>query len=126
MSEKITGYSLIALGLLIIFFSLISAWSIFSGQSTPPQVFSFEGIGFDLTQLVGGDLPPQQATLLRQQLGEQKTEVISGDVLSKPLNLAAYLLFMGFVASVGAKIASIGTQLVRPIKVDLKNTQQKV
>lgn len=120
MSERITGYSLIALGIVIIFFSLVFAWQVFSGKSQAPQIFNFEGIGFDLTQLMGGNLPPQQAALLKQQLGENKAEVISPDLLNKPLNLTAYLLFMGFVASVGAKIAGIGTQLVRPIKVDLK------
>ena len=122
MTEKVTGYSLIALGLVIIFLSLISTWSVFSGKGQAPQIFDFKGIGLDLTQLVGGDLPPEQTQLLRKSVGENKTELISGDVLSKPLNLAAYLLFMGFVASVGTKIAGIGTQLLRPIKVDLKNT----
>ncbi len=104
MSEKVLGYILIAVGVMVIIFSLFAGWMVFSGKSSPPQIFNSAGISLSL--------PP---------IG-QKTELLSADLVNRPLNMTLYLLFLGFVASGGAKVASIGAQLVRVIKVDLKNS----
>lgn len=95
-------------GVGLIVFSLILAWQVFSGHLPPPQIFHLSAISLDLGQSMG---IPTQA----------KSEIISADLVNKPLDLTAFLFFMGFVASGGAKVATIGTQLVRTIKVDLKS-----
>ena len=122
MSEKVTGYSLIALGILMMLLSLFFAWRVFSGKVVAPQIFKFQGVGVDLGQALSGSLPPEAQLFTRG--GGAKTELLSGDVISAPLNLTSYLLFMGFVATIGGKIASVGAQLVRTIKVDLKQSSK--
>ncbi|MDO8488254.1 MAG: hypothetical protein Q7S31_02975 [bacterium] len=111
MSEKVLGYSLITIGVGMILLAILLVWSVFSGKQAPPQLFNLSGVGFDMSQLLGAGLPSQ---------GQAKSELISPQLINDPLNLTFYLLFMGFVVTAGAKIATIGTQLVRSIKVDLK------
>lgn len=114
------GYLLLLLGLTIIGFAALSVYNVFNGSWEPFDIFSFSGISINTADLIGGDLSPAQRQALSSQMGNAQMEVISRDLLNEPLNLAAHLFLMGFVVSVGFKIASLGTQLIRPIKVSLR------
>ena len=103
MSERVIGYILIAVGIGTIIFSLFAGWMVFTGKSTPPQIFKSQGISLTLPQI------------------NQKTELLSADLVNRPLNMTMYLLFLGLVATGGMKVATIGTQLVRIIKVEVKS-----
>ncbi len=46
-------------------------------------------------------------------------------MVNAPLNLFTYLMLMGFFASIGMKIATVGTYLVRPIVVKLREEKEK-
>ncbi len=118
MAERLVGYLLLILGLLIIGFAALSVYNVFNGTWESVDVFSFTGISINTADLVGQDLTASQRAQLNSQMGSM--EVISQDLLNDPLNLAAHLFLMGFVVSVGFRIASLGTQLVRPIKVNLR------
>lgn len=116
MSEKVLGYLLLLLGLLLIIGSAFGVYSVFSGKSSTFEVFNLSPITLDLSGLMQAENPdaqlPPQANL--------ETELIKSEVLNKPLNLLAHLLFMGFVMNVGFKIATLGVQLLRPIKVSVR------
>jgi hypothetical protein len=116
MSERIVGYLFLALGLLMIIGSAFGVYYVFTGKFQTFEVFSLPPITLDLSGLMQAENPdmalPPQANL--------ETELVKSDVLNKPLNLIAHILFMGFLMNVGFKIASLGVQLVRPIKVTVK------
>ncbi len=121
MTEKAIGYLLLALGIIIIFFSAISVWGVFTKQTRPVELFTLKGISLDMSQMLAGSLPPEYASVA-QQLAKSapKQEIISAEILNQTSNLFAHLMFMGFLASIGAKLATIGTQFIRPIVVKLK------
>lgn len=113
MSEKILGYLLLVVGVLIIVYAALNVYGVFTKKAKPFDVFNLPGISLDLGGLVGNQLPT----------GPAKSELITPEILNQPLNLAAHLFLMGFIANIGFKIASLGVMLVRPIKVKLKAKQ---
>jgi len=119
MAEKITGYSLLSLGLLLITVTTANVFSVFSNKARPVTVFHLPPVAIDLTRVIQNSLPPE---INRQtaSASELKTELISSKILNDTANIVAHLLLAGFMVSVGYKIASLGTLLIRPIQVKLK------
>ena len=123
MSEKITGYLLLVTGIVVMVFSALSVYSVFTGKSQPVHLFAISGISIDFGQIVGGMLPPELAGQAGAQTSKrpaQKREVIPGDVMNQLFNLLSYLMLMGFLMNFGYKLAELGVQMLRPIKVTLK------
>jgi galactitol-specific phosphotransferase system IIC component len=124
MTEKIVGYILIFFGLVVISFAAYSVYRVFTGKSMPYELFNLPGISVDLTEAILGNLPQEQSQLVLNNSPGMKSEIIKADVLNKPFNLAAHLLFMGFIANVGFKIGLLGAQLARPVNVKLRAHEQ--
>jgi hypothetical protein len=114
MTEKIVGYIFIAVGVLLILFAGYSVYSVFSGKTSPVELFKFNSISID----VGKNIPELKGQNLQEEL-------ITADMINKPLNITTHLLLMGFIASIGYKIAHLGTMLVRPIIVKLKGKPEQ-
>ena len=133
MTEKILGYLLLTIGIITIVLSGASVYSVFTKKSTPVAVFNFKSISIDMGQLLPSNLsipenlPPEVASLLKSEdqptNKTQKAEILPAEILNTTSNLFAHLLLMGFIASIGFKLASLGIMLVRPIKVKL-NTEK--
>lgn len=122
MSEKIVGYILLVFGIFLIVIALFRVYQVFTGQSKAYSLFNLPGISLDLSQVMGLDLPPEQKKSLDPK--NFKTDLVSPEVLNQPLNLFFHILFMGFIANIGFKISSLGVQLLRPIKVNLRESSQ--
>lgn len=105
MSEKITGYLLLFIGIFLIIISVISVFNVFTGKAKPYPLLQLSGVSMNLGEISGVKLPSQ--------------EIISPAMLNDSGNLFIHLLLMGFIASTGQKLASLGVQLVRPIVVKL-------
>lgn len=117
MSEKVTGYILLGAGLLVIIFAALNVYQVFTNQAKPVQVFKFEGIALDASSLIPTDERPRN----QAETQAPKMELISGSMINESSNLFIHLFLMGFVASVGYKIASLGVMLLRPINVAVKS-----
>ncbi len=126
MTEKASGYFLIFAGIVIIVFSALSVVKVFSAKAKPVALFNFPSISLDAGSLVGGDLSPQEREALKASGQVPKLEIIPGDVLNQTSNLIAHLLLMGFIASIGYKIGSLGVLLARPVVVRLKASSGQV
>jgi len=113
MSEKIVGWLLMLLGLFIILGVGYNAYSTFTGNSPHITPFLFNDILISPAQLFQGDT---------SQLNAEPIPLVEAEMINKPLNLTAHIFLLGFLASLGSRIAIIGTQLVRTINVDLKQT----
>jgi hypothetical protein len=111
ITNKIIGYFLLAIGISIILFSAYKIYLTFTGTSLPPNIFNFEPITISL---------PDSS----KQLGNLKQEILSKDAINKPLDYGFYLMLMGFLSSTGFRVASLGIQLVRTIKVNVREQKQ--
>jgi hypothetical protein len=103
MSEKIIGYLLLTMGVGIIILTLLNGYGIFSGTLQPVPFFNFSPISLDL--------------------GATKQELLSGRDLSQSTNFFLHLILLGFFANIGFKLASLGIQLLRPIKIEVKDNK---
>lgn len=125
MTEKVTGYALLVVGLLIIFYSAINIYSVFTKKSKPVQLFNLPGISLDVGGGLGGIELPPEAEQLGIKLPEQsqtKQQIISPDLINDSSNLFAHVIFMGFISSIGFKIAQIGATILKPLKITLKDS----
>lgn len=125
MSEKIIGYLLLILGIGIIIYSAISVYRVFTNKAKPVALFNFPPISLDLGSSLTASLPPELKQALNQQpLPSQKTEIFPAEILNSNMNIFAHLILMGFMASIGFKIASLGVMFLRPIVVKLKAKEE--
>lgn len=92
---------------------------VFTGTIPPVDLFNTGGISFDPSSLMSAtSISPTTATTPVSAAKPQ--ELVSADYLNLTSNIFAELILMGFVASIGQKLASTGTSLIRPITVKLK------
>lgn len=103
MSEKVTGYTLLIIGLIVIVFAAVSAYQVFTGTVQPLPVINASGIALDMASLA----PGQKGSM----------ELFSAKDLNLVSNLTVHYLLMTFLVTVGSKIAGLGIQLLRTIEV---------
>jgi len=96
--DKILGYMLLFFGLSIILFSIISAFSTFTGSKKPPELFRLEKSSQTIS--IGGIEIPGM-------------ELIPVEYLNLTGNLMFYFLLMWLLISAGGKIASIGVGMIK-------------
>ncbi|OGM31580.1 hypothetical protein A3D00_02430 [Candidatus Woesebacteria bacterium RIFCSPHIGHO2_02_FULL_38_9] len=116
--EKVLGYFLILAGVITIIYSAVSVYMVFTKKAKPIDLFSFSGISIDTIQLTGNKLP--------EGTPAPKTELIKPDLINETSNIAAHVFLMGFLGSVGYKIASLGVMLARPIIVKLRTKEVSI
>ncbi len=123
--DKIIGYVLLAVGILMIVIPIFLIANVLTGKSKPPQVFNVEAPTFDLP-LSGQQLEMPKDIKLPQgfvsQSGSQKMKIIPDEVFNSSLNIGMYYLLMVFIGSSGSKIAGIGIKLIKEIKVQVKGS----
>ncbi len=123
MSEKVLGYVLIAIGVIVMLLATFSVYQVFTTKSQPVNIFNLPGISIDLSNFVAGDLSSEEKAKLSQEKS-LKTDLISPEIINKPLNVIAHILFMGFILNVGFKVSTLGVYLVRPINVKVKEEKE--
>lgn len=124
--DKLIGYLMLIIGLLIIILTVIWAIYTLTGKIKPPQVFNVEAPSITLpTSNLSVDtssLPAEIAGTIKQnQAKAAPFKILPDNVFSNMLNLGIFYLLAMFIASTGTKIASLGIQLIRDIKVDFKS-----
>lgn len=117
MNEKIVGYILLSLGVFLIFFALINMYLVFTKKIEPIKFFSSESTSQNTT----GPL-----SFLQEKGISTPTALnfLSPRFLDETINLTSHIFLMGFVASIGQKLGSLGILLLRPIEVKVR--EQKV
>lgn len=104
-SDKIIGYILLSLGVILLFFSVYEMMDVYIGHTAPPQ----------LIQLSDLSLPIQDANVT----------LIEGAQLSQLPNLLFWFILNGFILLAGGKIAQVGVNMVKEVKVEVKETFTK-
>lgn len=99
---RTVGYVLLAVGVVVIFFAVFEMIFVFTGVNAPPKLFSFSDIS------TNGSL------------------LISGQDMNKAAGMVFWFVLMTFIMWAGGKIASLGVNLLREIKVEIKGALKTV
>ncbi|MBI3342510.1 hypothetical protein HY024_05300 [Candidatus Curtissbacteria bacterium] len=120
-ADKLTGYVLLLLGLLMIAIAVVLAFLLLTGRTKPPQAVNFEAPSIQMPSNGSVELPAQlksqgfSVSKPTSQVGAQK--IISDEVFNFYLNTGLFYLLMMFVASAGSKVAMIGVHLIKDFKI---------
>ncbi|OGM23659.1 hypothetical protein A2865_00230 [Candidatus Woesebacteria bacterium RIFCSPHIGHO2_01_FULL_39_17] len=125
MTEKVIGYMYILTGTVLMALALVSIYMVFTNKGNPVDIFNLPGISIDLSS-VAPDVPQGQQDKETAVETGLKTDLVAPEIINSPLNIIAHVIFMGFILNVGFKIASLGVQFVRPIKVNLRTQEKSV
>src|SRR3989338_2789375 len=121
-ADKLIGYALLTVGLLMIVIPVIMAISVLTGRSKPTQVLSVEPPSIQFPSLDSSIKIPDQLKEQGFLLGQGGTQgasqkIIPDEVFNFYINASVFYLLMMFIASAGSKIAIIGTHLIKEMKV---------
>jgi len=117
MQEKVLGYFFLFLGIGIIFFAALRVYVVYTTKAEPIQLIDAQSnLGFNLS--VPSGIAGQNITV-PVQMGQLQPMITV-------INNFVYLIFMGFFASIGFKIAMLGVNLVRPIVIKAKPEAKNV
>jgi hypothetical protein len=106
-TEKIIGYALLTLGVILLLFSIFEMFNVYTGNAAPPNLVSLGDISIPLGQ------------------GGTDVSLIHGAQLSQLPNLFFWFILMGFVLFAGGKIASLGVSMVKDIKVEIRESMSE-
>lgn len=111
--NKILGYILLALGLVLIVFALWQSYNIFTGKTSAPIVFATPSpINSSAKNSNSPDIQAQIQNQIQNVLGQQLNQVISPALITKTLNLTAWTFLAWILIMAGGAIAGIGVKLL--------------
>lgn len=108
--NKIIGYSLLLIGLIIIGWTLFTSYKIFTGESKAPEIFSVPLVGKISSPSNANSQDPQKIMedIIKNQIGN----LLSPDLLPKTMNLISWSILVGILVLGGGQIASLGIKLI--------------
>jgi hypothetical protein len=111
MANKIIGYTLLAVGILLIGFALWQSYGIFTGASSVPIVFKSPESRQDTATNGSGSVDFQKQ--FDNAVKNQISQLLPIDVLSKMLNMLAWSMLAGILIFGGAQIAGLGIRMIK-------------
>lgn len=127
MREKVLGYMLVCVGLIIMVFCVVSMIMVFTNKTKPFSVFNISSANSTVNI---GDLFSQLQTnnqnAVNQSIPLPKLDILPPAVINQTLNLSVHFFLMTFILGFGYKLSSLGVQFIRPINVKLSPDQQPV
>jgi hypothetical protein len=103
--DKLVGYVLLIVGLIVIFLAIVWAYSAFTSGSSRLSIFRWDNQKIKISS--SDNEPPQYLE-------------VPGDQVSKTINIMLWLTLMFFLVWAGAQIANLGVKIIRSIKVEIK------
>jgi len=104
---KILGIVLLAAGIILIGWTLISSFNVFTGKSPAPQIFEAEEI-----VKTGGGAQDIQAQV-EQMIGEQLKGILPVDSIPQILNLTVWSMLAFVLIFGGTQISGLGIKLIK-------------
>jgi len=108
MANKIIGYSLLIVGLVIIGSTLFSSYEIFTGKAPSPKIF------FEYTKEApapsNNSQDPQKQ--LEQAISDQFNNLIPANSIPQTLNLVIWSMLAGILILGGGQISGLGIKLI--------------
>jgi len=107
-TERVIGFSLLALGVAIILYALYASYGIFTGADDPPEIYKAS----EKQQAVNVSTEGMEAQV-QALLQEQLKEILPDEALPKTFNLFVWSMLGGILIFGGGQIAGIGIKLLR-------------
>lgn len=114
MANKILGYFLLVVGLVLIVFTGWQSYSIFTAKVSAPLVFMTPVSSNSPTKSAGSlDLSAQIQNQLQNALDQQFGQILPADSITKILNLASWSILAWILIMAGGAVAGIGVKLIK-------------
>jgi len=113
-AERIIGFSLLLVGVGIIFYSLYVSYGIFTARQDPPEFYPVP-IKADVEpqkQISPPSLPEDIQAQFQDIIAQQLENILPPDSIPKSLNLFIWSIFAGILIFGGSQIAGIGVKLL--------------
>jgi len=107
--NKIIGYLLLVVGLVIIGWTLYQSYNIFIGKVSAPIIFKTPITQKNLEKSNVADLQQQ----LERTVQKQITELLPSDTVPKILNLLSWSILAGILILGGSQIAGLGIKIIK-------------
>lgn len=123
------GYLLLFLGLGIMVFCVINVFMVFTNRVKPISAFNISSDSSESTFNVNDIISKMQKNnpnVADELTRMPKLDLIPPEALNQALNLSSHFFLMSFLLGFGYKIANLGVQMIRVIKVKLKSTVLEV
>ena len=112
--QKIAGWALLAAGLILIFWSVLSSYNIFTAKTSVPEIFKIEEQKITTDSQGQPDaLQEQMQKIVNQAIAEQIKGFIPANTLPELLNLIAWSIFSGIFIFAGSGISNLGIKLIK-------------
>ena len=108
--KKIFGWLTFFAGLVLIFWTVFTSYTIFTAQKEVPQIFKAEESTETFLQEERGTDTESQ---MREMIKEQFSKMLPSEVLPKLLNLIVWSIFAGIAIFAGSHISSLGIKLIK-------------
>jgi len=116
-TKKIIGISLLAVGVLIIFFALYSSYAIFTAKRPAPEVFKTqEGANASLPSASAPAAGLSEKDIqknIQNMVGEQIKGLLPADFIVKLLNLISWSILATILIWGGSRISGLGIKLLK-------------
>ena len=110
IGPKIIGWGLLVGGIVLIVWTLISSYNIFTGQALAPEFFEVEKeIAVSPEKSGSQDIQAQ----MQEMIGEQLKGILPADSLISLLNLAVWSMLAFILIFGGTQISSLGIKLIK-------------
>lgn len=106
---KAFGWVLLILGLVLIGWTLMFSYNIFTGQGQAPAFFEYSSQDSSLAGATDGGIQGQ----IEKMVGEQLKGLFPIDSIAKILNLTVWSLLAFILIFGGFQIASLGIKLIK-------------
>jgi hypothetical protein len=124
MRERVVGYALLSLGILVMAVSIYFVYLLLSNHLKPFDVFQGSLMPAAKQQSVSlQDLMSNPSALTQMQ--SQLISQIFEKQINKTMNLGATIFLMYFIMLFGFRLSTLGVQLIRPIQVKLKTATEE-
>jgi len=115
-NEKVVGYALLTVGVVMIFVSVYLMFNVFTGVTSPPVLVHFSNISMIVP------FPGQTEGIPAPSPEQTEMTIVSGQALSKLVAIGFWYTFMFFIMMAGGRLASLGVALIKETRVEVKET----
>ena len=109
MATKIFGWVLLAAGIILIGWTLLSTYNIFTGEVAAPEIFKVAEKEVLPKEKGALDIQAQ----MEKMISEQLKGILPVDTIPRLLNLIVWSILAGILIFGGAQISSLGIKLIK-------------
>lgn len=114
MANKIIGFVLLFLGVIMILWGVWDSYQIFTAKKPAPDIFKLSQTEQQTSVKQKSTANPQEMIQqqLQQTIQEQLKNVLPAESINRILNLTAWSIFMAILVLAGGKIGGLGIKLL--------------